>query len=103
MIYIDELTFTVMFYAVMFIVFASACLVVCMKSLYAAYHEMYKRIGLIEIQKQDDQSAYITDDEWFELSKQYGFEWDVKPYQKITHDSAVRLLQYLKNRKSEER
>lgn len=98
MIYIDELTFTVMFYAVMFIVFTSACLVVCMKSLYSAYHEMYKRIGLIEIHKQDDTSAYITDEEWTELSKHYGFDWDIKPYHKITRNSAVRLLEYLKSK-----
>ena len=87
-----------MFYGVMFIVLVVAVLAVFVKNLYAVYHEMYTRIGLIEIHKQDDRSAYITDDEWFELCKEYGFDWDVKPYQKITHDSAVRLLQYLKDK-----
>lgn len=101
MIYIDELTFTVMYYGVMFIVLVVAVLVVFVKNLYSVYHEMYTRIGLIEFQKQDDTSAYITDEEWFQLCKEYGFDWDVKPFQKITHDSAVRLLEFLKQKKED--
>lgn len=99
MIYIDELTFTVMFYGVMFLVFAIAILVGFVKSLYSAYGEIYHRVGQLEILKQDDTSAYITDEEWLELSRSYGFDWDVKPFQKITRDSAVRLLTYLNNKK----
>ena len=100
MIHIDNLTFTVLFYAVMFLVFVIALLVGFVKSLYSAYHEMYTRIGQLEIHKQDDTSAYITDEEWLELSRSYGFDWDVKPYQKITHDSAVRLLEYLNSKRT---
>lgn len=101
MIVYSDLTFTVLFYAVMFLVFVIALLVGFVKSLYSAYHEMYKRIGLIEIHKQDDTSAYITDEEWSELSKQYGFDWDIKPYHKITRNSAIRLLEYLKAKKED--
>lgn len=70
-------------------------LAIFVKNLYSVYHELCRRIGLIEINKQDDVSEYITDEEWFELCKEYGFDWDVKPYEKITHDSAVRLLEFL--------
>lgn len=101
MIYIDELTFTVMYYALMFLALVIAVLIIFVKNLYAVYHEIYQRIELVEIQKQDDTSAYITDEEWTELSKQYGFDWDVKPFQKITHDSAVRLLEFIKRKKED--
>lgn len=100
MIHVDNLTFTIMYYALMFLALVIAVLIIFMKNLYAVYHELYQRTGKIEVQKQDDTSAYITDDEWMELCKQYGFEWGVKPYDKITHDSAVRLLEYLKQRTS---
>ena len=95
MISIDSLTFTLMFYAIMFMLLVVGILAIFVKNLYSVYHELYRRIGLIEINKQDDVSEYITDEEWFELCKEYGFDWDVKPYEKITHDSAVRLLEFL--------
>lgn len=84
-----------MFYSIMFILLVVGILAIFVKNLYSIYHELYRRIGLIEINKQDDVSEYITDEEWFELCKEYGFDWDVKPYEKITHDSAVRLLEFL--------
>lgn len=101
MIHIDNLTFTVLFYAVMFLVFVIVLLTGFLKSLYSAYGEIYHRVGQLEIHKQDDTSAYITDEEWTELSKQYGFDWDIKPYHKITRNSAIRLLEYLKAKKED--
>lgn len=100
MIHIDTLTFTVMFYAVAFVLLIIGILAVFVKNLYSVYHDLYKRTELLEINKQDDASAYITDEEWQELCKEYGFDWDVKPYEKITHDSAVKLLEFLKQRTS---
>lgn len=98
MIHIDTLTFTVMFYAVAFVLLIIGILAVFVKNLYSVYHDLYKRTALLEISKQDDASAYITGEEWTELCKKYGFEWNVKPFDKITHDSAIRLLEYLKQK-----
>lgn len=101
MITYSNLTFTLLFYAVAFLLLVVGVLVVFVKNLYSVYHDLYKRIELLEINKQDDTSSYITEEEWQELCKQYGFEFTVKPYHQITHDSAVRLLEYLKQRTSE--
>lgn len=102
MIHIDETTFTVMFYGLMFIALIVGILAVFVKNLYSVYEEIYSRLALIEIKKQDDTSQYITDEEWQELCKQYGFDWNVKPYDKITHDSAIRLLEYLSDKRTSE-
>lgn len=88
-------------WVLMFIIFVICCIIIVIRNVFNVleYHE--QRINELNIKKQDDTSAYITDDEWYDLCKQYGFEWNVKPYHQITHDSAVRLLEYLKQRTSE--
>ena len=99
MISIDSLTFTVMFYALMFMLLVVGILAVFVKNLYSVYHDLYKRTELLEIKKQDDTSAYITDEEWLQLCSEYGVYITAKPLDKLTHDSAVRLLEFLKRKK----
>ena len=60
---------------------------------------LYMWLNKMEISKQDDTSEYITDEEWLELSKKYGFDWDVKPYDQMTYIKAVKLLEYLKDKR----
>lgn len=76
-----------------------ACLIIVARYCLVSIDELYGQIKSLEFSKQDDTSQYITDEEWIQLCKDYGFDFNVKPIEKITYNSAIRLLEFLKNRK----
>lgn len=67
------------------------CLLITVKHL-------FQEIEVLKITKQDDQSQYITDGEWFKLCDQYKVKISVKPIDKITLNQAIRILEFIKER-----
>lgn len=85
---------------IVFIIIVILC--ISNKYLWKAYDRLYGEIKTLEFRKKDDDSEYITDDEWIELMKEYGVELSVKPYVQITRNNAINLLEYLKEYKEKQ-
>ena len=78
--------------------FLVACLIIVARYCLVSINELHGQVKALEFSKKDDESAYLTDDEWLELCKEYGLDLSVKPYDKITRNQAERLLEFLKNK-----
>lgn len=82
--------------------FLVGCLIIVARYCLVSINELFGQVKALEFSKQDDKSEYISNDEWSELCKAQGFDFSVKPYEKITRNQAIRLLEYLTNQKIKE-